>query len=272
VNADRKARNLAPLTPEEWINRPSNSKGTTINNVGENRKVFADKADEKAADRFDGYITEGVKANSMISDMQQLVDLGRQFRNGATADWTLKIGPYAAAVGIDVDGLGPIQAYNAITSRIAPQMRQAGSGSNSDSDVKMFFASLPNLQNSVDGNQIIADTMTAVAQNKVAAAEIANRVVKGEMTWQDGEKEIQKLENPYARFKSYQKDRLKVAGSDKPAPEQKPDIAGASTAPTQEALKPLRTVNTPEDVAKLPPDEEFFMSPVGRKRNPNYKK
>jgi hypothetical protein len=122
------------------------------------------------------------------------------------------IGPYADALGIKIDGLNDIQAYEAITSRLAPQMRAVGSGSSSDRDVAMFLQSLPNLRNTQGGNEIIANTMKAVAQNKINAAEIARQAQRGDITWQDADRQISQLPNPYELFKQFQSETQKATG------------------------------------------------------------
>lgn len=200
-----KAGGREPLPFNEWQLQSKRAGATVINN-GSNTSEFVKKSDEAAAKRMDEIVTAGQTAPQTMADMQQLIDLGAQIGTGKEAQIKAFIGPYAQALGIDVGNMNEIQAYEAITSRLAPQMRAVGSGSSSDRDVSMFLQSLPNLRNVQGGNEIIANTMKAVAQNKINAAEIASRAQRGEISWQDADKQIRELPNPYELFKGFQKE------------------------------------------------------------------
>lgn len=174
-------------------------------NAGGNSSKFIEESDKAAAGRMNDYVTAGTSASQMMSDMEQLLALGTQIGTGKEAEIKLALGPYAEMFGVNIDGLGEAQAFKSITDRLAPQMRPTGSGASSDTDVRMFLNSLPNLRNTPEGNQIIANTMRGIAQNKMQAAEIAARAQAGEMSWQDAEKLIRALPNPYENFKAFQK-------------------------------------------------------------------
>lgn len=195
----------AGRSPQDFTtwSRQNKKSGSTQVNVGGNSDKFKEKSDETAAKRFDDIAGAGAGANQMVGDMDLLIDLGRKVETGKGAEWKAAIGPYAEMAGVSVDGLNEIQAYQAVVSRIAPNLRPAGSGATSDFDAKQFLLSIPSIGNTRQGNEIIASTMQSVAQNKIAAAQVANRVQRGELTWQDGDKEISALPNPYKAFKDY---------------------------------------------------------------------
>ncbi|MBQ0707838.1 phage tail tip lysozyme [Ochrobactrum sp. AP1BH01-1] len=213
LNIRAQQAGLVPGTVEYQQFMISGGKGplVTVNN-GQNGSEFVKKSDEAAAKRFDDIVMAGQTAPQTIADMQQLLDLGTQIGTGKGAQVLAAIGPYADALGIKIDGLNDIQAYEAITSRLAPQMRAVGSGSSSDRDVAMFLQSLPNLRNTQGGNEIIANTMKAVAQNKINAAEIARQAQRGDITWQDADRQISQLPNPYELFKQFQSETQKATG------------------------------------------------------------
>ena len=172
----------------------------TLNN-GPTTSEFQKKSDDAAADRLGGYIQEGSNAPALIGQLQQLSDLSKSIGTGKGAQFMAAVGPYAQALGISVKGLDQTQAFNAIVDRMAPSMRPVGSGSSSDTDVRMFMNSLPTLANTDGGNQIIAGTMQALQQNKVQAADIASQAQRGQISWQDAETQIRQLPNPYQQFK-----------------------------------------------------------------------
>jgi hypothetical protein len=198
---------LQPGTAEYQQFMSQGGKGPLVTvNTGENSSKFVQKSDEAAAKRMDEIVQAGQTAPQTLADMQQLLDLGANIGTGKAAQAKAIIGPYAQALGINIDGMSDIQAYQAITSRLAPQMRAVGSGSSSDRDVALFFQSLPSLGNTQGGNEIIANTMKAVSQNKINAADIASKAQRGEISWQDADKQIRELPNPYDLFKQFQKE------------------------------------------------------------------
>lgn len=202
---------LTPGTPEYQKFMVAGGKGPlVVNNLGGNSNKFLEESDKKASERL-GEITTagGPNATEFLGQIEQLADMGRMIGTGKTAEFKAAIGPYAEALGVPIEGLGDLQAYEGIVARLAPQMRQAGSGASSDFDAKQFLLSLPRIGNTTEGNQLIADTFQAVYQNRIQAAEIAGLAYlppeQGGITWQEAEKRIRALENPYAKFKEYRK-------------------------------------------------------------------
>ena len=185
----------------------------TVVNTGDNSGAFNKKADELAATRFDAIMTDGQNAQQMIGDLGALAELAKGLTTGMTSDWIASLGPYAESVGMDIKGLGPMQAYRAITSRMAPQMKVPGSGTSSDKDIALFLDALPTLGKTPDGNAIISATLQSVQQQKVAAAKIAGQAFNKEITWQEADKRIRALGNPFDAFSKF-KGKGAQAGSD----------------------------------------------------------
>ncbi len=206
---------LQPGTPEysEFM-RTGGGKGQNITvNTGENTGAFQKKSDEEAAVRLGSIVEAGNAAPAMLGDMQQLANLATQFQTGRQAEIISALGPYAQMAGVDIQSLAPAEAYRSIISRLAPQMRQAGSGATSDFDARQFLQSLPSIGNTPQANEVINGTFQAVAQNKIDAAEIASQAQRGAISWQDAEKQIRALPNPYQRFKEWRGENNNEAGS-----------------------------------------------------------
>jgi hypothetical protein len=180
---------------------------------------FSKVAGKSQAERFDKLSADALDAKQMISDMQSLRDIGSRIATGKTAEVTAALGPYAEALGVKVDGLDDMQAYKAIVSRLAPRMRAPGSGSSSDTDVRMFLESLPGIGKTPGGNELIAQTFDAMARGKIAAAEIASKALTGEITRQEAEKQLRALPDPLALWK---KSRTQQSGAVNQAPQAIP--------------------------------------------------
>lgn len=204
---------LDPITREVIFDSRQEKGPAAVVNVGgegENSGAFNKKADEAAAARFDGYVQAGNNANRMMGDINALVALAPQIGTGKEAEIKAALGPYAEALGFDIEGLDEAQAFQSIVDRMAPAMRPAGSGASSDFDAKQFLSSLPQLGRTPEGNQIIIQTMTALQQHQIAAADIASRAMlppddPNFLRWQDAEKKIRELGDPYTTFNEYKK-------------------------------------------------------------------
>lgn len=177
-----------------------NSAGTTVN-ISPGDNAFDKEASVVLAKRYGDLVADGDIANSMKGDIAALKDIGTMVRTGKGAEVINALGPYADALGVRLDGLGPGQAYEAIVSRLAPSLRTPGVGSSSDFDAKQFLRSLPALGNTPKGNQIISDTLDAIANHKIAAAEIASAALRGEITRAQAEKELRALPDPWTAWK-----------------------------------------------------------------------
>jgi hypothetical protein len=109
----------------------------------------------------------------------------------------------AGRVGINLPGTGEVQAFEALVDRLTPQQRVAGSGATSDFDARMFKSSLPSLMRSPEGNRLIMDTMEALARHNLERAQIAGRVMSGELNRNDGLRAMQGLADPLAGFRAW---------------------------------------------------------------------
>jgi hypothetical protein len=94
-------------------------------------------------------------------------------------------------------------AIVAITNRIAPTLRQPGSGAQSDAELRGFLSSLPNLSALPEGNQLIQATLKRAAAIDQQRAEIAAQ-------WQS-----KKLTAGEAREKIAELDRMSIYASEK---------------------------------------------------------
>lgn len=178
----------------------ASSTNVTVNPAaGEN--AFQKTFGEGQAKRYNEMIDQGDQANNMIGDIKALQDIGARIQTGAGAQARLMLGPYVQALGVKVDGLDDLQAYQAVVSRLAPQMRVPGSGANSDFEARQFLLSLPTLGNTPGGNKIIEDTLMGIAQNKRAAAEIARQAGTDEITRQEADRRLQALPDPFTAFR-----------------------------------------------------------------------
>ncbi|MDQ0303800.1 hypothetical protein [Ancylobacter polymorphus] len=202
----------------------ASSTSVTVNPAaGEN--AFQKSFGETQAKRYSGMIEQGDQANALLGDVAALRELGQQIQTGTGAQAIARLGPYAEALGINIQGLPAAQAYEAVVSRIAPRLRVPGSGAQSDFELQQFMRSLPSLGNTPEGNAVIANTLEGVAQNQRAAAEIARAAGMGEITRQEADRRLQALPDPFTAWRQ-QNNRSPVQESAPPA-QRAPAAPGA---------------------------------------------
>jgi hypothetical protein len=168
---------------------------------------FSKIAGKQQAERFNDLAAEGQQARQMISDIDTLTDLGAKIGTGKIAEAKAIVGPYAEALGIKIDGLSEIQAYEAVVNRVAPSLRVKGSGAQSDMELKNFLKSLPTLGNTPEGNAIASEVMKGLQQNKILAAEIGAKALNGEITRSVAEKALRELPDPMENYRKFMKAR-----------------------------------------------------------------
>jgi hypothetical protein len=191
-----------PKSFGDWDLARKSAAAQTVN-INPNAELeFKKKASGVQAERFGDIVKKGETAREMIGDLSSLADLAKQFETGVPAQLTQMLGPYAEALGIKIDNLGPIQAYQSIVDRLAPRMRVPGSGATSDFDARQFLRSMPQLGNMPEGNQVIRDTLQAIQESHIAASEIASRALAEEITPQQAEKELRALPDPFSKWKA----------------------------------------------------------------------
>lgn len=174
---------------------------------------FSKVAGKEQATRFNDLAADGPAAKQMISDVQTLTQLGSAIGTGKGAQVRQALGPYADALGIKVDGLSDIQAFDAIVNRVAPNLRVKGSGAQSDFELRNFLKSLPSLGNTEGGNAIASQVMQGLYQNKLKASQIGADALNGKISRDDAEKQLRELPDPMEGYRSFMKELKHPAGS-----------------------------------------------------------
>lgn len=206
--------------------KPSN----VVNLDQKSEGAFAGEAGSGLAKRFQDISKEGDAGRTELGLVGQLKELADQIGTGGGAAATAKLAEYGIKVGPNV---GKIEAYQSLVDKLTPSQRLPGAGATSDFDAKLFKSSLPRLVNTPEGNALISSTLEALAQDKVARAEIADKALIGEknggITTAEAVKQLRALPAPNLVFKSGLRD-LQQAGRLGPQAPQSAQRQGASAA------------------------------------------
>ena len=205
-------KGMSPEDARAWVS----SGGTT--NVNLPGAKGANKFEELDATALADASAAAMAASRSLGQIDRLDDLLSNVETGAGAS----LQSLAGSFGIQTEGLGDIQAAEALISALVPQQRAPGSGPMSDADLDLFKKSLPRLINTPGGNAMILQTMRGLAQYDAMGGEIVQRYRRDpEFTQADAFEALQARPDPFAQF------RIAV-----PAPD-------GSTISREDALKTL---------------------------------
>ena len=146
--------------------------GVTVNNDLGGADKFEEAFAKGDAATIETVNNAGLAAQRNLGRIDQLESILSSTPTGMGAS----IAQTAGEWGIPTEGLSEIQAAEALINSLVPEQRQPGSGPMSDADLDLFKKSLPRIINQPGGNQIIIDTMRAIAQYDAEGAAIVQRM------------------------------------------------------------------------------------------------
>lgn len=230
----------------------SSGRGATVNVNNAGETAFAKSMGDEAGKRWNGYIAEGDKAQRALVDVGNMRGISQRIGSQGAGAWVKEsIGPYAEAMGVQIEGLDDIQAFSSIVERLAPQQRAVGSGATSDIEYRGFLRSLPSLTQHPQAREAILDTVEAMQRHSLSQADIASRLANGEMSRPEAEKLIRSLPDPMARFRAFKeqnqdlyRDSLKAAwqreGGKRKGAQAKPNAQAQPSTLLDEAREALK--------------------------------
>lgn len=146
--------------------------GVTVNNDLGGADKFEEAFAKGDAATIETVNNAGLAAQRNLGRIDQLESILSSTPTGMGASLAQTAGEW----GIPTEGLSEIQAAEALINSLVPEQRQPGSGPMSDADLDLFKKSLPRIINQPGGNQIIIDTMRAIAQYDAEGAAIVQRM------------------------------------------------------------------------------------------------
>lgn len=185
------------IGPDNRVYEVGNSGVNVTTNVGGEgdpyQKKFWESMAAADAKSFTDAIETGDAARRNRINLDRLSQLSATTPQGLAGSVINTLGEF----GIKTDGLDKVQAMESLISQLVPTQRPPGSGTISDADLRLYKASLPRLINTPEGNQLILETMYAINDHDIAAAEIAQRVAAGELSPAEARQEMRALPNPF---------------------------------------------------------------------------
>jgi len=193
---------------------------TSVNVDTKAEGAFQTEAAKGQAKLFNTIVEEATKSQENLGQLAQLRELSGDIGTGLPAAWQ----GYLAEKGIKIgDNVGKVEAFTSLIDKLTPQQRVPGAGATSDFDAKLMKSSLPSLIRSPEGNAIIMDTFEGLERYRLARADIATKVLVGEMSQKDGLKAIRDLPDPYTGLKAWKKAQGEGQGKAPQATEKRTD-------------------------------------------------
>lgn len=148
--------------------------GVTITNV------MGEKASETLGKGFGTFAQNAMEkaqtAGDAAADVSMIVEGMRGMGGGPVAQFKAWAGQFAPA-GTEWSNLNSMsELANTIQAKLAPTMREAGSGATSDMEMKSFMRAIPTIATSERGRELMAKYAKRIAERAQVRAEIVNDI------------------------------------------------------------------------------------------------
>lgn len=158
--------------------------GNTVNLPGAQTK-YEQKVDEYYGKTFGALQDTGREAINTIATADRLEHLMKAGMKGGpiTKAMIMPMAGFAQNLGIDIDTLGPTQAYQAITRELALRIRNPESGFGmpgaiSRFDLEYLSSITPDIANSDEGRRLIIDRLRKLGKHQQNVAAFARKYAK----------------------------------------------------------------------------------------------
>tara|TARA_R110000803_G_scaffold143330_1_gene209381 strand:- start:253 stop:1206 length:954 start_codon:yes stop_codon:yes gene_type:complete len=185
------SKGMSPEDARTWV-----SSGNTTNiNTGQKGADEFEKLDAKSLAEVSKTAMAARRSLGQVDRLESLL-------SGVDTGMAASMQSLAGSFGIKTEGLGDIQAAEALISALVPQQRTPGSGPMSDADLDLFKKSLPRLINTPGGNAMILQTMRGLAQYDALGGEIVQRYRAKDITQAEAFAQLQARPDPFDQFRS----------------------------------------------------------------------
>ena len=127
---------------------------------------------------------KGKAALNIVNDLDTMSKaLDRGIRTGRGAQPFLAAKSFLGFLGLKTEGTSEQEVFNAISNRMALQLRNPDSGyglpgSTSNRDLQFLQASVPGLQQTPEGNRLLINVLRRQAQNEIKAAKFGDQLIR----------------------------------------------------------------------------------------------
>lgn len=193
-------RKAAGAEPMSFFDYQLSQKKASAQNItigsGENESELMKQLAKTTGESWAKLQDQGRKAASVRQDLDALGALLSEAPQGTLWGRELGLGNFQG-LKLSFPSLGSFttagQAFDSIVKRIAPSLREPGSGATSDLEVSMFLDSLPNLKNTPIANNFILEMLQAKAQLDIERSAIIDMMATGEISVAAGRMKLNEI-------------------------------------------------------------------------------
>jgi hypothetical protein len=179
----------------EWMASTKKPQNVIQNIPAQVEKTEDIERAKKNVDYLSGVSADSGKIAQRSADLDFLGRVVSKTNTGPGADLRATLDGIGQGLGMTPGTLkSQADAIKAITNRIAPTLRQAGSGSQSDAELAGFLSALPNLTANPQGNQLIASTLQRASKIDRERTKIASQFSSGRITATEARQKIADLD------------------------------------------------------------------------------
>lgn len=177
-------RAIQSMTPEErsaFMQYEDSRKKPLVDMRGANFGGVATKEAEKTKGKeFGKFAVEATQsaqsAADAANDVGMVVQGLRGMGGGPTAEFKAAVGKYLPAGSEWGKVASMSELANTVQTKLAPQMRAAGSGATSDFEMKAYMATIPTLATTEQGRELLGKYAQRISDRAQARAEIVNDI------------------------------------------------------------------------------------------------
>jgi hypothetical protein len=211
----RQAAGQPPVPFDQYQRDMKQAGAIRIDNT---QKLETEEQKEKnkfGVEYFGNIVKEAPVVRGRIADLSQLADLSGTIQTGGAAPFIATIDNIGTALGI-TDGkfASTAEGVKALTNRLAPALRQPGSGSQSDAELRGFIQSLPNLSNTPEGNKVISSSLRRAAAIEEERTQVGELYLSGQIPQQEAWAKMREINSRSIFNSKEEKDAvLKLGGN-----------------------------------------------------------
>ncbi len=203
INEERLASGKPAMTMEDYQ--------AEQNRVASDTK-FAEEAGKNNASMFKTLTEDGLNARTDLANIEVL-DTALKETPGGFTNLVIQGANNWGLGDMVSNNASSVQVASAMIDKLVPLQRPAGSGAASDADMRLFKGSLPQLQGTPEGNQLIVASMRGLANYKQQLGQIAAQAQAGRISQSDALAQMQALPDPLEEFKRWNKEQSTRKGN-----------------------------------------------------------
>lgn len=239
---DERENGRVPMSRLEFNIKTVGARGTNVNVDTKGESAESVERGKGLAERLNDIAKKGDEAYGQREVIARLGEKLEESGTGADiafANWAREnFGEKIGGIFAGKKKLESAEAASALINFLKPRMRVAGTGASSDKDLDAFARAIPSLLSTTGGRKIVVETLGGIQQALIERGDAATQYQTGELTAAQALQKMRGLPDPFASFRTYQKERDGLAGSPAPTVPRFRSLAEVMQAVEKKEIEP----------------------------------